>query len=869
VPEVSIVIPAFNKAQLTRNCLISLQQTIAGYDGEVIVVDNASTDETPQMLQEFPWVRVLRNGTNLGFAAANNQAARIAAGRYLLLLNNDTQALTGWLDAMLGAASQDRVGVVGARLIFADGTLQHAGVVAMPSLFGPSSFTMVHDLYGSRADDERAMRQRDFQAVTGACMLTPRELYLDLGGLDEAYSNGLEDVDYCMRVRERGLRVVYEPKAALLHFESRSGVARWRRTAANNALAAERWNDKVVLDHNALYIERGTISRQETPVRHNRFAWSTSRIPPITVLVHGEGDRAALERMVRDSYAPVERVVFASTTDAIVTAREIMELRGDRYLAIVDSRARLKRGWLDELLRQLERDPRAGSATFAPDLPAGEQVASIAADARCTLLALRKYPQHHRLSEAPSLDESMAVFLVTAWREFGVAVCAAAEDMMQLPPVRESVRPLLVDNPQLAEKILLQRSKRIARPLVSIVTLSWNAPQFTKLAIESIRAHTPQPYEIIIVDNGSRSETTDWLRTLTDCRVIFNEQNRGFAEGNNQGFAAARGDFVVMLNNDVIVTSGWLDGLLDPFDRIPGLGVSAPRSNKVAGDQQLNDCAYNDIEAMHGYANERRARLRGSGYLTDRAIGLCLCIDRRVLNEIGGIDPRFGVGNFEDDDFCMRVRAAGYKIYVCNDVFIHHFGSQSFAANKVDYAATMHENWRKFAQKWGYSGELGSGYQPRIAIAQGFDADKHFVPLPETASPVEPAERSYRLVFAASVEDEGDWNDVATMVRKYARAFSGSDEVLFSIAALGALAAQTLGERVQRIIEKAGLPVDQAPDIEVSDESDAASWIAQLRAPQLRCAGGKAARSDARLVPLSDRSPSGLQRLLNCVEIPA
>jgi GT2 family glycosyltransferase len=385
------------------------------------------------------------------------------------------------------------------------------------------------------------------------------------------------------------------------------------------------------------------------------------------------------------------------------------------------------------------------------------------------------------------------------------------------------------------------------------------------MAIESIRAHTPRPYEIIVVDNGSRSETTDWLRTLNDpnVRVIFNQENRGFAEGNNQGFAAARGEFVVMLNNDVIVTSGWIDGLVDAFDRVPGLGVSAPRSNKVAGDQQLNDCTYNDIEAMHRYANERRVRLRGSGYLTDRAIGLCLCIDRRVLNEIGGIDPRFAVGNFEDDDFCMRVRAAGYKIYVCNDVFIHHFGSQSFAANKVDYAATMNANWRKFAQKWGYTGELGNGYQPKIAIAQGFDAQKHFVPLP-----VENV-REYRLIFAASVENECDWNDVAAIVRKYARAFSAPDEVLFSIGAFGALTAGTIGERVQRLIEKAGIAPERAPDIEVSDEPDVEAWFQTLQAPHIVCAGGRAARADARLMPLSDRSPSGLQRLLDGLEISA
>ncbi len=192
--EYSILIPVFNKAQLTQNCLQSLAATTDPQRGEIIVIDNGSTDETAQTVAQFAGVRVIRNDSNLGFAAANNQGARAARGRFLVLLNNDTQALEGWMAAMLAAAQAPHVGVVGARLLFPDGRLQHGGVVAMPSLFGPSAFTMVHDLYGARGDDPRALQSRECQAVTGACMLTPRELYSRLGGLDECYANGLEDV---------------------------------------------------------------------------------------------------------------------------------------------------------------------------------------------------------------------------------------------------------------------------------------------------------------------------------------------------------------------------------------------------------------------------------------------------------------------------------------------------------------------------------------------------------------------------------------------------------------------------------------------------------------------------------------------------
>ncbi len=828
----SIIIPAFNKAQLTRNCLLALHRTTGGVrDGEVIVVDNASVDETPEMLAEFPWAQVTRNEQNLGFAAANNQAAAVARGEYLILLNNDTQPLEGWLDALLQATAPD-VGAVGARLLFPDGTLQHGGVVAVPSSFGITAFTMVHDLYGIRGDDPRALEKKECQAVTGACLLTPRRLYLELGGLDELYWNGNEDVDYCLRVRERGLRVVYEPAAALLHFESRSGVQRFRRSPANSALLAQHWNDRVVIDQNTAAVRRGELRR---PVRASRgaFYWESVAIPRMSVLVYNASSsmQPGIDAMLSSNAAPLHEIRFCEDGEAIAAALEMMENRGDRYVALVDARVRLAGGWLDELLRQIEWDPRVAAAVSQEH------------GTRCALLAMRKFPAHHRLRELGSMHESVTDFIRRGMRDFGIGVRPALEP--------DGFQPLV------------RSRKPHERGLVSIVTLSWNAPQFTKLALESIRAHTQQPHEVIIVDNGSDEETTSWLRTLDDVRVIFNKENRGFAVGNNQGFAAARGEFVVMLNNDVIVTEGWLEGLLQPFDRIGGLGVTAPRSNKVAGDQQLSDCNYNDTDAMHRYAGERRGRLRGSGYLTDRAIGLCLCIDRRVIDEVGGIDPSFGLGNFEDDDFCMRVRGAGYKIYVCDDVFIHHFGSQTFAANKVDWTATMQQNAHKFAQKWGYGENLPSvGYDARIAIRKGFERALHYVPLPAEQSSDDRGRREYRNVLVAAVHDEADWNEVGALVRKYAFALRAFDGVLLAIAATGELSAAALGARINRTIANLGVPAQNVADIEVSDESDLTLWLESVPQCTRWNAGGRALREHADLRPLVDRSPSGLQRAL-------
>lgn len=847
--DYSIIIPVFNKAALTRQCLATIQTTLEGAgEGEIIVVDNASSDETASMLRDFPWVRVIRNEVNRGYAAANNQGAQIATGKYIVLLNNDIVAHPGWLTSMLKIAVEPDVGVVGARLLYPSGTLQHAGVRIDPIAVGLPGFLPSHDMSNYPGAYPEAQQIADVQAVTGACLLTPREIYLNLGGLDEGFWNGYEDVDYCLRVGQLGLRVVYDGEASLTHFESQSGGQRFRKVSWNAARLAYRWNGRVTYDAQGVSIRRGLL-RRTGRIGPDMESLDVLPIPKTTIVCHGvvEGG-GQCETAFRANHAPIERIIFVPESDAVAVVRDAMEIRGDRYLAIVDARCSLEPGWLDRLIAETEFSRNTAASTCAPQ-----------ADARCTLLSLRKFPQHLRIEDFPTIGGAIADFLVRSISvRAGTRICVEAPAKLPAPRedeqfeqrygVRLSKAGLM--DPQFVESAIRRAPGRRAG-LVSIVMLSWNAPQFTKMALESIRVHTREPYEIIIVDNGSGPETVEWLRTLTDVRVIYNNTNRGYAGGNNQAIAAAHGEYIVLLNNDVIVTDGWLESMLAAFDRIPGLGVSAPRSNRVAGDQITTDAQYGSMDQMHAYAAKRRERFRGEGYLTDRAIGLCLCIDRTVIEEIGGIDERFGAGNFEDDDFCMRVRAAGYRIFVCDDSFIHHFGSQTFAANKIDWAATMRENWKKFAMKWGYADTYPeNGYSTTPAIRGGFDRARHFVPLPlsDTAK-IEERAGEVSLAFVASVTDERDWNVVGAFVRRYVQTFTADDPTLLSITAAGTLSAATLGARIQKLLVRMDIDPERAADVEIVDTAEAAVQAKRVVA----------------LESLNERNPSALRKTLELV----
>ena len=252
--------------------------------------------------------------------------------------------------------------------------------------------------------------------------------------------------------------------------------------------------------------------------------------------------------------------------------------------------------------------------------------------------------------------------------------------------------------------------------LTSIIILTHNQLEFTKQCLDSIEAYTPEPHELIIVDNGSTDGTIDYLReyieSYDNVRVIANATNRGFAAGNNQGLAIARDEYVLLLNNDTIVTKGWLGSMLAVFDRYPDAGIVGPVSNYISGPQLVENVPYRNLTEMHRFAVKRAAEYAGKIVESNRVVGLCLMARKEVIDRIGGLDERFGSGNFEDDDFCIRVAMAGFKAYFAQDVFIHHAGSQTFKGAGIDYRRSMGRNWETFKAKWGIPADLkmGQGY---------------------------------------------------------------------------------------------------------------------------------------------------------------
>jgi GT2 family glycosyltransferase len=253
--KTSVVIPVHGKARLTRSCLEWLARDVdADPEVEVIVVDDGSPDDTRRVVEEAGWVRLVSHEQPAGFAAACNDGAAAASGDYVLFLNNDTEGRPRWLERLVAYADAvPEAAAVGAKLLYRDNSVQHAGIVFAQDLMPR------HVYRGFPADHPAVARSRPFQAVTAACLLVRRRVFDHIGGFDRDYANGFEDVDLCLRLGQAGHGVHLCVDSVLVHDEAATrgeDTAGFRRNADRYL---ERWRGTVRADELATYAEDGLL----------------------------------------------------------------------------------------------------------------------------------------------------------------------------------------------------------------------------------------------------------------------------------------------------------------------------------------------------------------------------------------------------------------------------------------------------------------------------------------------------------------------------------------------------------------------------------------------------------------------------------
>ncbi len=284
--DISIIVPVHNNLEFTQKCIKSVcDRTRSKF--EIIVVDNASTDGTPEYLCAEQVIRgnirVITNKTNENFARANNSAAAIANGKYMVFMNNDIETLDGWDTALVSEFAADkRVGVQGAKLLYPNGTVQHAGIVR--GNLGAGRDGHLHIYLTAYEDLPCVNQKREMPMVTGALLAIRSELFSEVGGFDENYEFGHEDLDLCLATAKHGYKVVYNPSICAIHYEAQTkrleGLERFERfsdgsnenlDAKNERYFRTKWADSLVNNADEYYFRDGMLALVSDAQVRNSF----------------------------------------------------------------------------------------------------------------------------------------------------------------------------------------------------------------------------------------------------------------------------------------------------------------------------------------------------------------------------------------------------------------------------------------------------------------------------------------------------------------------------------------------------------------------------------------------------------------------
>ncbi len=245
-----------------------------------------------------------------------------------------------------------------------------------------------------------------------------------------------------------------------------------------------------------------------------------------------------------------------------------------------------------------------------------------------------------------------------------------------------------------------------AAPKVSVMVLTYNNLELTKACLQSLMQDSEYSnLELIVFDNGSTDGTREYLEELqkgtANLTAILSETNLGFAAGNNKAAEKATGEYLVFLNNDTVVSKGWVRDMLRHFREEPRLGLLGPVTNNIGNEAQI-EIAYENFDEMNRLARAYCRQRAGQRFEIPVPAFFCVMLTRKVWAEVGRLDERYGLGFFEDDDYAQRVKKAGYLLRCAEDVFVHHHLSATFDKRGEQANAELFEHNRKlYEEKWG------------------------------------------------------------------------------------------------------------------------------------------------------------------------
>ncbi|MGR8978607.1 MAG: glycosyltransferase [Gammaproteobacteria bacterium] len=343
--DVSVIVPVYNKWALTRACLNSILETCQclKITYELILADDSSTDETVHAAETFPGLRVVKTKKNVGFLRNCNNAAGHARGRYILLLNNDTLVLPGWLTALFDTIENDpSIAIVGSKLLYPDGHIQEAGGGLLANGDGVSigRWKVVGDWHLPVLRQEPVFNvERETDYISGASLLVRKSFWDDIGGFDERYHNAYcEDSDLALTARSRGFRVVYQPASEVVHFEHQSYAEQESADHAllqqrNKQVLLEKWGEFLRLNHltsapwHLIAAHGERVAPYATIERRKTGKFNILYFSPFPSHPSSHGNQATIQQFARRFQSLGHKVHFVLLQSGMYTKEDEMEMR--------------------------------------------------------------------------------------------------------------------------------------------------------------------------------------------------------------------------------------------------------------------------------------------------------------------------------------------------------------------------------------------------------------------------------------------------------------------------------------------------------------------------------------------------------------
>jgi GT2 family glycosyltransferase len=658
LPSCSIIIPTRDKLELLKPCVDSVLLSPYAGDLEILIVDNGSTDvitlsylssiQTDDRVTVIPWHKAFN------FSEINNMAARLAQGEVLCFLNNDIEVKTpDWLERLAPVANLEQVGAVGALLLYADNLVQHAGVALDQDWVG------LHIGHGCKLHELEQKYQLDrwysAEAVTAACLLTRRQLFLDCGGFDEQQLPvSFNDVDYCLRLKKFGYLTAILPAVQLYHYESMTRKSddlpeNQPRALREKQLMLTRWQAWLGAAKYSAEIPWLTKSYEANCQNTVSDAEQIHVLSKFTGQSSLEGATPLCEDLFEDRFRLLEIDYRKLQTHTQSLEHELR--------LITSSRSWRLTGPLRIVFSAVTRTKqRAGLALISTKF--GRKIYS---------LKNRSHLEQALPAPEIDVDRLKTEYSVTAVKNFSN----------------------FLDSGQ---TLLLPHSEK---PTLSIILVLFNQAPLTLLCLESLVEHTDIDTEIIIIDNNSTDQSGELLSRTQGAKVILNGDNAGFVHAVNQGAAAAKGRYLLLLNNDALLQSGSLQAALNVFESEANVGAVGGRIRLLDGRlQEAGSIIWQDGSCL-GYG--RGEPPEDAQFMFRRDVDYCsgafLMIPANIFTQLNGFDTDYAPAYYEESDFCIRIKKAGYRVVYEPDAEIIHYEFAS--SGGYEGASRLQQDHRK------------------------------------------------------------------------------------------------------------------------------------------------------------------------------